>query len=200
MSPEKSEFTFLWGDYKFPISLNVAGEHNITNSLAAIAVALKMGVPIEDIRRGLALCTLSGMRLKIEKASNGALIINDSYNANPEAMRGALQVLSMYHDRKKIAVLGDMYELGNYSQMGHELTGKAAYEFGCDFLLAVGELARDIAHGAINAGMPAEKVIWVEDNREAIEVLKKKADENSVILVKASRGMQMEEIVREITR
>lgn len=193
-----SSFVFKWQSYSFPVELKVAGEHNITNSLSVIVAALKIGVAVKDIQDGLANGTLSGMRLKIEQAHSGAMIINDSYNANPEAMRGALQVLGMYREQKKIAVLGDMYELGEYSKSGHEKSGQAAYEVGCDFLLAVGELARDIAHGAITAGMPPDKVQWVSDNKQAIAVLRQILDENCVVLVKGSRGMQMEEIVREV--
>lgn len=193
-----SSFIFKWQNYSFPVELNVVGEHNITNSLGVIVAALKIGVNITDIQAGLAQSALSGMRLKIEQAASGAMIINDSYNANPEAMQGALQVLSMYRDKKKIAVLGDMYELGDYSKLGHEKSGKSVYEAGCDFLLAVGELAKDIAHGAIAAGMPTDRVQWVSNNEQAIDVLRQILDENCVVLVKGSRGMQMEEIVREV--
>ena len=200
LTAEKSSFTFLWGEYKFPITLNIAGEHNVVNCLSAIVVALKIGVPIADIQSGLAECALSGMRLKAEKAKNGALIINDSYNANPEAMRGALQVLSMYRDKKKIAVLGDMYELGAYSRQGHEMTGRAVYENKCEMLLTVGELAKDIAAGAVKAGMPADRVFCFDANRQAADFLKNNVDKNCAVLVKGSRGMQMEEIVQEIMR
>lgn len=198
LSSEGSSFIFKWQDYSFKIELTVAGEHNIINAMAAIVVALKCGLAIDVIQSGLKNVGLSGMRLKTEQAKNGALIINDSYNANPEAMRGALQVLSMYREKKKIAVLGEMYELGIYSKEGHEQTGKAAYAAGCDYLIAVGEMARDIAGGAVQAGMAQDKVTWVKDNKQAISLLRQITDENSVILVKASRGMQMEEIVREI--
>ena len=198
LSTSASEFMFAWKDYLFPVRLNVAGEHNITNSLAVIVIALILGVSIEDIKEGLAHINISGMRLKTEKASCGALIINDSYNANPEAMQGALQVLSMYEGKKKIAVLGDMYELGKYSESGHYKTGANAYRLKVDRLIAVGELAKDIAKGAIDAGMAKENVFWTTSTQEATNILRQMIDSESVVLVKGSRGMRMEEIVNEI--
>lgn len=198
VSAEGSEFIFAWEDYLFPVKLNIAGKHNITNSLAVIVIALTLGVSIEEIQRGLAEISLSGMRLKVGKAKCGALVINDSYNANPEAMQGALQVLSMYEGKKKIAVLGDMYELGKYSESGHRKTGENAFRFKADKLIAVGELAKDIAGGAIAGGMAKEAVFWAKNNQEAIDILLKTLDSESVVLVKGSRGMKMEEIVNEI--
>ena len=197
-SAEESQFTFAWKDYLFPVKLNVAGVHNITNSLAVIVMALILGVSVEDIQLGLANISISGMRLKVEKAKCGALVINDSYNANPEAMQGALQVLSMYEGKKKIAVLGDMYELGKYSESGHRKTGENAYRLKVDRLIAVGELAKDIANGALAAGMAQENVFWTTTNQEATNILRQVLDEESVVLVKGSRGMKMEEIVYEI--
>lgn len=197
-SAEESQFTFAWRDYLFPVKLNVAGVHNITNSLAVIVMALILGVSVEDIQLGLANISISGMRLKVEKAKCGALVINDSYNANPEAMQGALQVLSMYEGKKKIAVLGDMYELGKYSESGHRKTGENAYRLKVDRLIAVGELAKDIANGALAAGMAQENVFWTTTNQEATNILRQVLDEESVVLVKGSRGMKMEEIVYEI--
>jgi len=194
----QSQFDFVWGNYHFPVKLNVIGEHNITNSMAVIVTALKLGVSIQDIQIGLSNISISGMRLKAEKAACGAEIINDCYNANPEAMQGALQVLSMYGDKKKIAVLGDMYELGQYSINGHKKTGEQAYLLGTDVLIAVGQLAKDIAKGAASAGMEEKNIYWCADNKEAVAVLQKILDKNCVVLVKASRGMQMEEIVYEI--
>lgn len=192
------EFVFSWGNYNFPLKLNVPGVHNIINSLAVIVIALKLGVSIEDIQKGLANISISGMRLKVQTASCGAEIINDTYNANPEAMQGALQVLSMYKEKKKIAVLGDMYELGKYSISGHRKVGETAYHLGIDSLIAVGELAKDIAIGASMAGMKEEDIFWVAKNDEAAAILQQILEENSVVLIKGSRGMRMEEIVYEI--
>ena len=198
LSESASDFVFAWKDYLFPVHLNVAGAHNITNSLAVIVIALILGVSIEDIKEGLANITISGMRLKTEKAPCGAIVINDCYNANPQAMQGALQVLSMYEGKKKIAVLGDMYELGQYSENGHRESGANAYRLKADRLIAVGDLAEDIAKGAVDAGMAKEKVFWTNSNQEAADILRKIIDSESVVLIKGSRGRKMEEIVNEI--
>ena len=138
---------------------------------------------------------LTAMRLQIENNAQGAIIINDTYNANPASMAAAINVLAATSAPRKIAVLGDMYELGIYQTEGHKSMGKIVYEEKIDLLVAVGKLGKLIGLGAIEAGMPEEKVAFFLDNQEVVDYLKDEIRTGDTILVKGSRGMKMETIV-----
>jgi len=191
-------YDFCWGNDRVSIRLNMPGMHNVANSMAVIAIAKEMGLEYAEIVQGLEQVEISGMRLKVMVGKNDVTVINDCYNANPEAMAGALEVLSTFQGKRKIAVLGDMYELGMYSESGHKKTGMAVVRFGCDCLLTVGTLAKNIALGAFEAGMKSENVIVCENNQEAIKKLEEILLPNDAVLIKGSRGMKMEEIVTEL--
>jgi len=178
--------------------LPVPGRHNVLNALAAIGVGLEMGLDVEDITRGLAAVPLTGMRLEITEAA-GIKVINDAYNASPASTGAALQVLTETAGRRrKVAVLGNMFELGSRAQPGHREVGELAAGLGVDFLLTVGSLAAEIAAGASDAGMPEQRVFRCQDNAGAVEILEQLLQEGDVVLVKGSRGMQMEQIVRHL--
>lgn len=181
--------------YMMDVELNVPGKHNIYNSLAAICIGIKFDVNKEDIRKALAQFKPSAMRLNILDAG-GIKIINDVYNANPESMRAALSVLKEYKDRRKIAVLGNMLELGDHSVLAHEEVGKYVKDGNIDVLITVGEFASKIAEGAIKNGMDAKDVMICKNNVEACEKIKNIKRNNDVFLIKGSRGMKMEEIVK----
>lgn len=172
------------------------GRHNVINSLAAIAVGLELGLDFREIGEGLSAANLTALRLEISRW-NGAKIINDSYNANPASARAALQVLSEASagGSRKIAVLGDMLELGERSEASHREVGRAVNDAGVDLLAAVGERAKYIGLGAQEAGLPGGRVRYYRTAREAAGELKKIIAPGDVILVKGSRGMKMEEFV-----
>jgi UDP-N-acetylmuramoyl-tripeptide--D-alanyl-D-alanine ligase len=177
------------------IELNLPGEHNILNALSAIGIARSLDLDWNQIRAGLSSVKLTDMRLQVEKTPKGANIINDAYNANPTSMAAAVKVLASFSGARKIAVLGDMYELGIYETEGHKFIGKTVYEQKIDLLVVVGKLGRLIGLGAIEAGMSGEKVAFFNDNFEAVDFLKGKIGTGDTILVKGSRGMKMETIV-----
>jgi len=181
----------------WPVSLPVPGRHNILNSLAPAAIARSLGLSWEEISRGLTQTNLSAMRLETLKVpGRDWLIINDAYNANPASMTAALEVLqTVAGNRRTIAVLGDMYELGDYAARGHMLVGQKAKELGVAYLITVGQLARQIAQGAREAGFAAEKTRSCQNNQEAVSYLKDILQPGDVILIKGSRGVKMEEIV-----
>lgn len=172
------------------------GRHNVVNSLAAIAVGLELGLTAGEIRDGLSCANLTAMRLEITQL-NGIKIINDSYNANPASTRAAVQVLAEAAGEKsrKIAVLGDMLELGEKSESSHREVGRAVREAGVDLLAAVGERAKYIGLGAEEAGLPSGRIRYYMSAREAARSLKKYFIPGDVVLVKGSRGMKMEEFV-----
>ena len=166
-----------------------AGEHNVRNALAAMAVARYLGVPAEDAVRAISAYKAPAMRQQVVEA-NGLLIIDDSYNASPDSMRSAIDVLQSRNvTGKRAAVLADMLELGDFSQQGHREVGEYAREKGVDLLVGVGPLAKDIAAGY------GEGALWFEDNAQAIACLKETLREGDAVLVKGSRGMQTDQIV-----
>lgn len=172
------------------------GRHNVINSLAAIAVGREMGLEFREIRQGLAAANLTAMRLEIS-LWNEVKIINDAYNANPSSTRAGLQVLAEAAGEKsrKIAVLGDMLELGEKSESAHREVGRAVQAAGVDLLAAVGDRARQIGLGALEAGLSDRAVRYYTTAREAAGELKKILGPGDVVLVKGSRGMKMEEFV-----
>ncbi|MCL6610763.1 MAG: UDP-N-acetylmuramoyl-tripeptide--D-alanyl-D-alanine ligase [Peptococcaceae bacterium] len=171
------------------------GRHNVINSLAAIAVGRELGLEFPEIRDGLSAANLSAMRLELSQW-NGVKIINDSYNANPASTRAAVQVLAeMAGESRKIAVLGDMLELGDKSESAHREVGRAVCNAGVDLLAAVGDRARHIGLGAREAGLSPGRIHYYRTAREAAGELKKFLRPGDVVLVKGSRGMKMEEFV-----
>lgn len=181
------------------IFLPVPGSHNVMNSLAAIGVGLQLGLSFQEIAQGLAQVELTHSRLEIIE-KNGYTIINDTYNASPSSTKAALRVLQETAKGRRIAVLGNMYELGALEQSGHREVGEAAAAQEVATLVAVGDLAQFIAQGAGDAGLPQERVHHCATNSEALEVLQKILKPGDAILIKGSRGMRMEEIVQELTK
>jgi len=188
---------------EYKIHVPLPGVHNVYNALAAIAVGIELGIPAEKIARGIESFSSAKMRLNIVFL-NGIKIINDAYNASPQSMEAALRVLKDMKDAKssgrKIAVLGDMLELGEWSYNSHYNIGKFAVSLGIDYIITVGENAKAISEGAIQAGALPERVKWFTNNEEAAEFLNQILHPEDIVLVKGSRGMKMEEIVQRLTK
>lgn len=178
--------------------LPLPGRHNVLNALAAIGAAKILGFSLAEIKAGLAKVTLSKMRLEIS-GRDGLTIINDTYNANPDSALAALEVLTeIAGQNPKIAVLGDMLELGSYTFEGHRKTGEAVATSNIQYLVTVGELALQIAAGASAAGMSKTHIFTCRDNDEAVSCLQKILVPGSVVLIKGSRLLKMEDIVNKI--
>lgn len=193
-----SRFTVVgrWGE--FEVNLPVPGRHNIMNALAAVAVGFCLGLACEEIAGGLESVVLSGMRTDVLEAGS-VTVINDAYNANPTSMLAALRALEeVAGRRRKVAVLGNMLELGEASRSCHLAVGEAAARAGVDRLFTVGDLAGDIARGAVAAGMDPGLVVQCRNNGEAVAGLLDFLAAGDVVLVKGSRAMHMEEIVRAL--
>lgn len=181
------------------VALTLSGRHNVYNALAAAAVGLHLGVSPADVVRGLAEATVTGMRMEVFESARGIVVVNDAYNANPSSMRAALDTLaSMAARNRRIAVLGDMAELGSLTELAHfELGGRVA-ELGIDVLVTVGERAKRIAEGATAGGMDTACVRPCVRAEEASEVLDDLLETGDVVLVKASRVMALERVVEGI--
>ena len=174
---------------KFTAKLSIPGKHNVLNALAAAAVGLLLGETPELIAQGLVSYQASGMRQNIYE-QNGFRIYADCYNASPDAMEATLGVLGTMGDTgRRIAVLGSMLELGDYTEEGHRRAGRAAAEH-ADVLYAYGPSADAIARGAEEKGMTA--VHAFTDQNELVEKLRADAKPGDALLFKGSRGMRME--------
>lgn len=187
------------GGIAFPVELGVAGEHNISNALAAAVVGNYLGLSFEQIARGLKQAGASGMRMEVAQTASGVTIINDAYNANPDSMRAALATLaSMECSGRRIAVLGDMGELGDDEVALHEQVGRDVAAANIDLLIAAGPLAAHIASAAQEAGATCA-VECAADTAAAASALKQSVREGDTVLLKASRFMGFEQIVKEIS-
>lgn len=176
------------------ITVPISGKHFIQNSLCAIAVGETLNIPIEKIKDGIEKFKLTQKRMDITKIEPNITIINDSYNASYESMKASLEILSKYKGRK-IAILGDMLELGKYSKELHQKVGEEVIKNNIDILITVGKESKyisEIAKQKIN------KIIECNSNEEAIMQINKIKRENDYILLKASNGMKLYEIAEKL--
>lgn len=178
------------------VEIPALGGHMIYPVLFAAAVGERFGLSREEICRGIADFSPTKMRMNILHRAGEITILDDVYNANPQSMRAAVEVLSQARGEQKIAILGDMFELGALAPALHKGVGEYLGKKGIDCLLAVGELAKDIYEAAREAGVP--KTIYCESKEEAMPHLEQLLQKNSTILVKASRGMAFEELVARL--
>lgn len=181
------------------VTLRVPGLHNVRNALAAAAAGVAAGLSVEEIAAGLEGFEGGPMRLWVSTVCGGRLtLIDDAYNSSPASAKAALEVLSSFGRARKVAVLGDMLELGPYERTGHLEVGRAVADAGVSLLMTVGKASRMIGEAAASSASPPSCVYHCEDNRAAVEILRKELQPGDVVLVKGSRAMHMEEIVREL--
>ncbi|WP_462406063.1 UDP-N-acetylmuramoyl-tripeptide--D-alanyl-D-alanine ligase [Gracilibacillus sp. Marseille-QA3620] len=174
--------------------LPVLGTHNVLNSMAAIAVGREMGVSFDEIAKGLSELKLTNMRMEVTFGAKGEKIINDAYNASPTSMKAAIELVKAMTDAtKKILVLGDMLELGPEEAAYHYKMGELITEE-IDYVLAYGELSANLAEGA-KGNLGAERVFHFDDKQALVQKLKELTEPHALVLVKASRGMRLEEVV-----
>jgi len=171
------------------------GLHNVYNGLAAIWIGLKYNMTSTEIQNGLDNFEPSKMRLEIIDKGN-MKIINDAYNASPDSMKAALDVLENIKANRKIAVLGNMFEMGSFAEEGHRSVGEYLTRKKIDMLITVGNMATWIGLEAEKNGLDKKNIFSVLSNEEAIKILEENISGNDIILVKGSRSMTMEEIVR----
>jgi len=174
------------------VRIPMIGRHSVHTALRAAAVGIVEGMPWAEIVTGLRR-SHSQLRLVVVRTESGALMVDDSYNASPESTLAALNLLEEIEGRK-VAVLGDMLELGPYEQEGHEMVGRRAAEV-AQVLVTVGPLAKIIAEAALEAGLPQENIIICEDVPQATEVLQQLLVDGDAALIKGSHGLRMDRIV-----
>jgi len=181
-----------YGTETIHLRVPLIGRHSVHTVLRAAAVGLVEGLTWHEIVSGLR-SSRSQLRLVAVRTKSGALVLDDTYNASPESTIAALNLLEEL-DGRRIAVLGDMLELGQYERRGHEMVGARAAEV-VDELITVGERGRIIATAALQAGLKETAIIEIEDSEQAAQFLVDRLSEQEVVLIKGSRGMQMDRIV-----
>jgi len=177
--------------------INVLGVQHLYSALAAAAVGITFNLNLVEISEALkTIQPLSG-RMHLLKGIKNTLIVDDSYNAALLSMEAGLDALKVFTERRKVAVLGDMLEIGRYSEEAHIKLGKKAGEI-ADMIFAIGNRAEFVAQGAISIGFDENKIFKFSTSEEAKLVVQKEIQENDVIFIKGSRSMQMEKVIEEI--
>jgi UDP-N-acetylmuramoyl-tripeptide--D-alanyl-D-alanine ligase len=193
-----SSFEIMLNSTEYSVFVPVPGIHNIYNALAAISVANEMNMDLNLVIQSIADYCPEKMRMEILELKN-LKVINDTYNASPQSMEAAINVLNdIGNENRKIAILGDMLELGEWSDKAHYDIGKYLTTKKISIIVLVGKNVKNIYKGAIENGFNNENIYNFNKNKEVIEFINESVNENDIILVKGSRGMYMEEIVNHI--
>lgn len=181
----------------FPVTASSAGAHNVMNFLCAAALALGTGVEADEVAQGIAAFTPGEMRMDVREVKGGVTLIDDCYNANPDSVCAALEELCRLKNSsggRAIAVLGDMLELGDLSKKYHRDCGEKAARCGVDFLIGFGAMADEVCAGA-GSEVSVKKTVLHD---EAADIIREIANPGDFVLVKGSRAMAMEKIVRRL--
>ena len=193
------EIEMRWHNQLDTLFFPLPAQRLALNIVAAAAMALLLGINMESIKSSLLNYKPSGNRLNIINLEGGGAVINDTYNANPVSMAAALETgRELTTSGKYLAVLGDMFELGSLETEAHLNVGQIAYSSGVDLLVTVGDLAQDIARGALEAGMNPKQVRYFPTKAECLEFLQDRINNTWTMLFKGSRGMQLETLVEEL--
>ncbi|MGW1195379.1 UDP-N-acetylmuramoyl-tripeptide--D-alanyl-D-alanine ligase [Streptomyces sp. NPDC002536] len=188
------------------VTMQLYGEHHVSNALAAAAVAHELGMPAQDIASALSGAgQLSRWRMEVTERADGVTVVNDAYNANPESMRAALRALAAMGEASRAqggrtwAVLGRMAELGEESLAEHDAVGRLAVRLNVSKLVAVGDReAAWLQMGAYNEGSWGEESVHVSDAQAAVDLLRSELRPGDVVLVKASRSVGLERVAEQL--
>jgi UDP-N-acetylmuramoyl-tripeptide--D-alanyl-D-alanine ligase len=195
---EGMNFELNYGGKREKIILHSFYDSTLSNFLAAVAVAFTFSVPIEDIKVRAALLKPATKRGTVFLLKDNITLIDDSYNSNPAALKATLKNVAELPAKRKIAVLGDMLELGDSSIEYHITAGKQVAESGFDRLVTIGPLSKHMAEGAEERGMSRDSIQSFEDSDNAAETLGELLKHGDLILVKGSRGIKMETIIERL--
>jgi UDP-N-acetylmuramoyl-tripeptide--D-alanyl-D-alanine ligase len=188
----RPSFTLRTAEASARVVLPVLGAHQALNASAAVAAGLAAGVPLDVAAAALATVSLSKWRLELRDLAVGATLLNDSYNAHPESTLAGLDALAAIEGGRRIAVLGEMLELGDASEAEHRAVGEYAASR-ADVVVAVGKAAQPIADGA------GERSVALADNDAAVDWLRGHLTAGDVVLIKASRGVHLDEVAAALT-
>ena len=197
LQENSSKYNIVINNQSYSIDVNIGGKHFIYNSLCALSVGSIFDIPFNQIKDGIQNFELTKNRMEILKKENYT-IINDCYNASFDSMKASLEYLSSQKAKRKIAVLGDMLELGDFSKTLHENVGKEVAKNKIDVLITVGNESKYIAESAILYGINKNNVFCFNNNQDAIDKINIIKSNDDIILVKASNGMNFKQIVNLI--
>ncbi|MBI1948020.1 MAG: UDP-N-acetylmuramoyl-L-alanyl-D-glutamate--2,6-diaminopimelate ligase [Deltaproteobacteria bacterium] len=182
------------------VTIPLDGRHNAVNAAGAVAVGVALGLPFADCALGLAGVRGAHGRLERRVRADGAWILDDTYNANPDSMEAALATMAeLAGQRRRVVALGEMRELGSYAEAAHRHIGAAAAQAGAALLLCCGEHGRLYGEGAMRAGLAADRVLWAADSAALAPLARAQVHAGDVVLVKGSRGARMERVVEALT-
>jgi UDP-N-acetylmuramoyl-tripeptide--D-alanyl-D-alanine ligase len=197
----RAGFTLVMPSGTASVRLQLHGQHNVCNALAAAALAAELGMPVADIAAGLsAAVARSRWRMEVTQRPDGVTVVNDAYNANPDSMRGAIAALAtMAHGGRGLAVLGEMAELGDAAGQLHEEMGATAAKAGVAVLIVVGEQAAPMLAGAKAVPSWQGELLAVPDAAAAVRALTDRLRNGDVVLVKASHAIGLERVALALT-
>ncbi len=193
------KFELVNNNFVYKFKTNLYGKHNLYNIIAAVTVARYLNIEWDLIKKSLQKIKLTGLRSEI-KNINDIKFINDCYNANPSSMKNAINMLKNISGNKKIAVLGDMLELGEIKKSAHREIGYYIADHGIDYLITTGKLGKYISESALESDMNEDMVKHFKHKEEIPQYLEGIIGNNDVILLKGSRGMKMELIYQEFKK
>lgn len=198
--PNGINFKLEYEGNTFPVVLpNILGMHNVGQSLAAIACAHELGCDLLDCIKAISEYTTPPGRLSLIEGINDSIVIDDSYNASPVAMESAIEVLKDIEAKRKIAVLGDMLELGKFTEEEHRLVGEKIFGV-ANILITVGPRAQSITKGAISKGFSEKEIYSFDSAKKAGEFLEKNIKKGDAVLIKGSQGVRLERAVEAIMK
>lgn len=197
---DENTLTLTYGAQPVTHTVNVRlpGAHNRANLAGAVAAALLLGIPVEELAAAIPQLTLPAGRYEAIEVAGGARIIYDAYNANATGMMAALDAFANENGARRIAVLASMAELGTDAPAMHERVGAHAASANVDILLCGGEYASSLAAGAVAAGFPRDRIVMFATNDDAVQWLREHTGSRDVVLLKGSRKYKMEEIVEAL--
>ena len=193
-----SEYTINLNNKNEKIKVPVGGEHFVLNSLCAIAVGELLDIQNDDIKRGIETFSLTKNRMEIIELKNGIKLINDAYNSSVESVKASLAYMNHMKANRRIAVLGDILETGEFALPLHKEIGKIVCENQVDMLICSGENAKYIVESAKENGFGEKNIYYFENKEEIVELLKQIIQAEDIILFKASNGMRFFDIAEKI--
>ena len=182
------------------IHVNVGGKVFVYNALVAYAVGNILDISDVDIKKGISTFKLSSHRLEKCVSKSGIVVIDDTYNANFDSMKSSIELLGGIKDKRKIAILGDMLELGEYSDKLHRDIGDVVVQNSIDILITVGEYSKEIDKRVIELGMLKDNVIHFDKESDSYSFLRNCLDNSDIVLVKGSHGVHLDRVVLEILK
>jgi UDP-N-acetylmuramoyl-tripeptide--D-alanyl-D-alanine ligase len=200
LAVDRTRFHLVTDTGAAAVEIPLAGRHNVSNALAAAGAAMAIGIDLGTIAEGLAQVAPPPMRLATERLSNGVALVNDAYNANPSSLRAAVDAMAGVVPERLIVVLGEMLELGERSSELHEAAGRHVGSVRPALLCALGTHARELCEGAVTGGLAPEKALVVGSHEAAAEAVAAAWRPGDLVLIKGSRGAQMERVVEALRR